>query len=69
VWDRIGEIQVPTLVLLGDLDVVCAPASEHFAATIPGARYEVLEGTGHLPHLEAHGRCLAAIREFVLGGP
>ena len=64
-WDRVGEIEVPTLVLLGDLDVVCQPASEHFAAAVPGAQYEVLEGTAHLPHLEGHGRCLEVIRAFL----
>ena len=64
-WDRVQEIAVPTLVLLGDLDVVVRTASEHFAATIPGARFEVLEGTGHLPHLEGHPRCLRAIADFL----
>ena len=57
-WDRVGEIAVPTLVLLGDFDVVCTPVSERLATAIRGARYEVLEGTGHLPHLEAHPRPL-----------
>ncbi len=65
IWDRVGEIAVPTLVLIGDLDVVERPASEHLAATIPGARFEVLEGTGHLPHLEGHPRALAAVSAFV----
>jgi pimeloyl-ACP methyl ester carboxylesterase len=64
-WDRVKDIAVPTLVLCGDLDVVCRPASEHFARAIPGARLEVLEGTGHLPHLEGHERCLAAIAAFL----
>lgn len=68
-WDRVGEIAVPTLVLCGDLDVVCLPASEHFAATIPEARFELLAGTGHLPHLEGHARCLAAIDELVAALP
>lgn len=64
-WDRVGEIAAPTLVLLGDLDVVCQPASQHFAAMVPGARFELLEGTGHLPHLEGHKRCLRLIRAFL----
>lgn len=64
-WDLVSRITVPTLVLCGDLDVVCLPASEHFAATIPGARFELLAGTGHLPHLEGHPRSLAAIAEFL----
>lgn len=64
-WDRLGAIGVPTLVLCGALDVVCLPASEHLAATIPGAAFEVLAGTGHLPHLEGHPRALEAIAEFL----
>ncbi len=68
-WDLVGDITVPTLVLCGDLDEVCLPASEHFAATIPNARFEVLAGTGHLPHLESHPRCLAAIAEFLSEPP
>jgi len=65
-WDLVHEIDVPTLVLCGDLDVVCLAASEHFAASIPGARHEVLHGTGHLPHLEPHPRCLEAISLFLV---
>jgi pimeloyl-ACP methyl ester carboxylesterase len=64
-WDLVGEIAVPTLVLVGDLDVVCHEASEHLAQTIPDVRHEVLTGTGHLPHLEGHPRCLDAIIEFL----
>ena len=60
-WDRLGAIHVPTLVLCGDLDVLCTAASDHIAAEVPGARYETLEGTGHLPHLEGHQRALEAI--------
>ena len=51
--------------MCGDLDVVCLSASEHFAATIP-PRFELLAGTGHLPHLESHARSLAAIAEFLV---
>lgn len=68
-WDRVGEIRVPTLVLIGDLDVVVRPASDHLAATIPGARFEELAGTGHLPHLEGHPRTLESIAEFLASLP
>lgn len=64
-WVRLDEITTPTLVLCGDLDVVSIPTSEHLAAEIPGARYELLEGTGHLPHLEGNARTLEVIREFL----
>lgn len=64
-WDRLGAIAGPTLVLCGDLDVLCTYLSEHLAAEIPGARYEELVGTGHLPHLEGHPRTLEVIGQFV----
>jgi pimeloyl-ACP methyl ester carboxylesterase len=66
-WDRLGAVAVPTLVLVGALDDLCRPTSEHLAREIPGATLEVLEGTGHLPHLEGHARCLEAIRAFLVG--
>ena len=68
-WDLVAAIEAPTLVLCGDLDVVCLAASEHFARSIADTRHEVLEGTGHLPHLEGHARCLAAIEAHLRGGP
>jgi pimeloyl-ACP methyl ester carboxylesterase len=64
-WDRLAELSVPALVLLGELDVVCEPASLHIARQVIGARYEVLAGTGHLPHLEGHARCLELLSEFI----
>jgi pimeloyl-ACP methyl ester carboxylesterase len=64
-WDRLAELAVPTMVLLGELDVVCEPASRHIARQVTGARYEVLTGTGHLPHFEGHARCLELLCAFV----
>ncbi|MGI5127235.1 arginine--tRNA ligase [Pseudonocardia sp. CA-107938] len=64
-WDRVGSIAVPTLVLVGDLDDTEIPAAQHLGATIPGARLEILDGTGHLPHLEGHRRCLDLVTEFL----
>jgi pimeloyl-ACP methyl ester carboxylesterase len=64
-WDRVTTIEAPTLVLCGDLDVVCHAASDHLVRSIPGARAERLEGTGHLPHLEGHDRCLEAVVAFL----
>lgn len=51
--DRIGAISAPTLVIAGDedrstpVDLVRA-----CAAAIPGARFEVLAGAGHIPSIE-----------------
>ena len=66
-WDRLGAIDVPTLVLCGDLDMLSTQGSEHLASAIPGARYEQLRDTGHLPHYEGHPRALELIAEFIAG--
>jgi len=50
---RLGEIQTPTLVIIGDLDNPAAVAGAAFAAaTIPGAEKAVMHGTAHLPNME-----------------
>jgi pimeloyl-ACP methyl ester carboxylesterase len=61
----LGEIRVPTLVLVGD-DDACTPVhlSRELAEAIPGARLEILPG-GHLIYQEAPAEFLARIVEFV----
>jgi pimeloyl-ACP methyl ester carboxylesterase len=51
---RLGSVTIPTLVLWGDSDQIVEPAyGQAYAAAIPGARFEVLPGTGHMPQMEA----------------
>jgi 3-oxoadipate enol-lactonase len=50
---RLGEIQVPTLVLVGEEDQPDMHAiAERLAREIPGARLERIEATAHVPSLE-----------------
>jgi len=51
--ETLGHIQVPTLVVVGEEDVLTPPAeSESMAAAITGSRLEVIPGAGHLSNLE-----------------
>lgn len=51
--DRLRSVAVPTLVLWGESDrIVEPPYGQVYTAAIPGARFEVLAGTGHVPQLE-----------------
>jgi pimeloyl-ACP methyl ester carboxylesterase len=51
--ERLDEIGVPTLVVVGAEDVEdIAQMAEKLVAGIPGARLETIEGAGHLPSLE-----------------
>ena len=65
-WPRLGEIAVPTLVMVGRLDEQgLQQIDEQAAGTIPGARFRALEGVAHLPHLEGDPVTLEAIEGFV----
>lgn len=62
---RLADVAVPTLVLWGDSDGFADVGyGRAFAAAIPGARFQVLADTGHLPQIESPDALLRAIREF-----
>lgn len=63
---RLAGVAVPTLVLWGDSDRIAdVEYGRAFADAIPGARFQVLADTGHLPQIESPDVLLRAIREFV----
>jgi pimeloyl-ACP methyl ester carboxylesterase len=60
-------IDVPTLVLHGENDVLIEPASAgKFAAAIPGAKVLMYRDVGHLPQIEIPQRSAADVAEFLL---
>jgi pimeloyl-ACP methyl ester carboxylesterase len=51
--ERLAAVTVPTLVIWGESDRVVTPDyGRAFAAAIPGARFELLPATGHVPQIE-----------------
>ncbi len=60
-----ATLDVPTLVLVGADDQTMRPHCERLAATIPGARLEVLENCRHSPQLEATDGCWEVLRRFL----
>lgn len=62
---RLGDLDLATLVVWGESDRIVDPDyGRAYAAAIPGAQFELLTAAGHLPHIEAPDRLLAAIASF-----
>lgn len=51
-WNRLGEIEVPVLVLVGERDAKFTALGERLVAGLPHARLAVIPGAGHSVHLE-----------------
>jgi pimeloyl-ACP methyl ester carboxylesterase len=65
-WERLGEIAVPTLMLVGEHDFRQFGANARDAAgLIPGCRLVELPGVAHLPQLESDELTLRTVEEFV----
>jgi 3-oxoadipate enol-lactonase len=65
-YDRLGELEAPTLLLHGTEDVVVDPRnSELLAERAPGARVEWFEGCGHLFFWEQPDRFVDVVTEFL----
>jgi 3-oxoadipate enol-lactonase len=65
--DRLEQIDLPTLVIHGDVDRLLGyPNGRQIASLIPGARLETLAGVGHMFWWEQPQRAAELIREHVL---
>lgn len=62
-WERLPQIQVPTLVLHGRFDLIPIQVSQALAASFGQGRVVVLE-SGHFPYVEARDGLLSAISSF-----
>jgi pimeloyl-ACP methyl ester carboxylesterase len=57
---------MPTLIIWGDRDpIVPLHHGQNAHEAIPGSRLEVFTGVGHLPQLEAPGRFIAVLEQFI----
>ncbi|QYN35453.1 alpha/beta hydrolase [Pseudonocardia sp. DSM 110487] len=63
---QLGEIRVPTLIVVGELDIPDVHAAAGaLEVGIPGATRVVVTGSGHLPHLEVPEAFTGVVHEFL----
>jgi 2-succinyl-6-hydroxy-2,4-cyclohexadiene-1-carboxylate synthase len=60
-WDRLGELPMPVVLIAGERDAKFRAIAEQMAERIPDARVEVVPGAGHAAHLERPDLVAAAI--------
>lgn len=67
---RLAGLDLATLVVWGASDGIVDPDyGRAYAAAIPGARFQLLTATGHVPQIETPEKLVAAIRGFVASCP
>lgn len=67
-FSRLDDISVPTLILVGDLDLAhIRENARHAAEVIPRARLIELRDVAHLPHMEGDSATFDAIAGFIGG--
>lgn len=63
---QLGDVTVPTLVLVGDQDEATPPPmSRELCAGLPNAKLVILAGCAHVPQLQSPTVFMAAIRDFI----
>ena len=66
VYERLGEIDLPTLILVGEEDTATVPEkSERMQAAIPGATFRRVPKGGHVSTIDAPDAVNAALDEFL----
>lgn len=64
-WERLTDITLPTLVLVGELDEKFAEVGERMAAAMPNARLVVIPSAGHAIHVEQPKAWCRAVTSFL----
>ena len=63
--DRLGSIEVPTLLVSGQYDEATRACVQPFADAIDDVRWTVFEQSSHMPHVEERDRFTAVVRDFL----
>lgn len=65
-WERLGRIEVPVLLVTGERDERYGRIAERMATALgPTARHEVVAGAGHAAHLERPERTTELVCSFL----
>lgn len=66
-WDELGSLSMPALLLAGSLDGKFTTIAREMARSLPNATMEPIAGAGHAAHLEQPGAFAEAVLRFLDG--
>jgi pimeloyl-ACP methyl ester carboxylesterase len=65
-WQRLPQIRVPLLALVGNLDSTDITSMvERIVAAVPAASFETINGAAHMPNMEQPAAFNTALRRFL----
>ncbi len=64
-WDRLGEITAPVLVLAGEHDAKFADIGRRMAALLPDATFASVTGAGHAAHTEQPEQTVELVADWL----
>jgi pimeloyl-ACP methyl ester carboxylesterase len=63
--DRLPQIKVPTLIIVGDHDESDPKMSQEMHAKIAGSKLVILPKSGHMTFVDQPDKFLQTVRDFV----
>ncbi len=64
-WDRLGQIEVPVLIVHGAEDPIPTEMVEEMNSALPNSRLIRVDGSGHFPFIEKPAPFWDGVREFL----
>ncbi|MEZ5357884.1 MAG: 2-succinyl-6-hydroxy-2,4-cyclohexadiene-1-carboxylate synthase [Candidatus Zixiibacteriota bacterium] len=64
-WDKLGQWIKPTLIIAGSIDAKYFEIGQRLREKLNNARLEVIEGAGHIVHLEKHKEFMSVLKSFL----
>lgn len=64
-WERLGELDLPVLLLSGEEDAKFTALAADLRAALPRAEQRVIPGAGHCAHLESPDHAAESIAGFL----
>ena len=68
-WDQLGELPMPVLVIAGERDAKYVAIAERLRRLIPNATLMVIEDAGHAVHLEQPDACAGVLERWMHSHP